>query len=190
MAETQRTYTQADREEGYQTWRKLGSLRRTAAALGISEHAVISWSRAEGWSQRRQRDDDRDRSIVLAQARIRLTGEVDRLIDRLLDLSTYGTNQDGVRLRATLSALALAGLSERQPHADTPTTVISPAMVTDSPSLSRLAGILSALPIPPSPSLFATAQQEISEGEGEQRKEGVKDTAVHPGGVDITHDES
>jgi hypothetical protein len=96
-------------DEAYRHWRRSGSLRRTAHALGIAEGTVIAWCRTHGWVQRRRIDDGIDDQIVRQHATERLIHETDALIDRLLYLVDVA-DRDAVKLRATKHALALLGI--------------------------------------------------------------------------------
>lgn len=125
-------WTPADRERAYQEWRSIRgkrSLRRTAEATGIPFGTITDWSRSEGWMLRCQAEDDRARAVMRRHAEARLDGEMDVLVDRLLDLSESGTPDDKVKLEATKHALNILGFT---PVQRTITTTESAA-----PSLSR-----------------------------------------------------
>lgn len=112
--EDRREYTPEQKSKAYLHWRKSGSMRRTAEALGIPDGTIIAWSRAQGWTMMKQSDDARDREVIVANARMRLVDEADSLVEGLIDLSKTADKDAGVRLRALIKALELIGMDGKE----------------------------------------------------------------------------
>ena len=99
----------AEIERAHQHWRRSGGLRRTAAALGIPEGTVITWSRQHDWVQRRRDEEAADAEIVRDHATILLVEDAHDMVRDLLAL-TRSADRDQVRLNAVKHALAILGI--------------------------------------------------------------------------------
>jgi hypothetical protein len=118
--EDRREYTPDQKSKAYLHWRKSGSMKRTAHALGIPEGTIISWSRAQGWMLMKHKDDARDREVIVANARMRLVDEADGLVDRLIEMTKTGENAESVKLRALIKGLELIGMDEKKNQGSVP----------------------------------------------------------------------
>lgn len=109
------TYSTETKERAYRDWCTSASLRKTAASLGIPEGTVISWSRSEGWGDRKIADLSKDRAVIQAHGVALVLAHQDALITRMVDLA-MSDDREAVPAKVQLDAIRyLLGVIDIQP---------------------------------------------------------------------------